>query len=97
MNPFYSRTMRERQWSLEFPKNFVNLFETREGDFYLKNYIGGRWDYCSDEYMNIVNPFDGTTVGFVPELTSRGVELAIDAAWNNRESIRSVPGIERLL
>jgi glyceraldehyde-3-phosphate dehydrogenase [NAD(P)+] len=96
MNRFYSKTMHERQRSLEFPKNFDTLYDTREGNFYLKNYIGGKWDFYSDESMNIVNPFDGTTVGFVPELTSRGVELAIESAWANRESIRSVPGIERI-
>jgi len=81
---------------LEFPKNFDNLYEERGGEFYLKNYIGGTWDYYSDEYMEIVNPFDGSTVGFVPLLASSGVEMAIDSAWKNREGIRSVPGIERI-
>lgn len=96
MNPVYRRTMHERRKSLEFPQNFDSLYEIQEGAFYLKNHIGGKWDYYSDEYMNIVNPFDGSTIGFVPELTSRGVELAIESAWHNRESIRGVPGIERI-
>ncbi|MBE0516464.1 MAG: aldehyde dehydrogenase family protein [Methanophagales archaeon] len=82
--------------TLEFPKNFDNLYEERGGEFYLKDYIGGTWDYYSDEYMEIVNPFDGSTVGFVPRLASSGVEMAIDSAWKNREGIRSVPGIERI-
>ncbi len=81
---------------LEFPKNFDILYEKRNGEIYLKNYIGGTWDYYTEEHTKIVNPFDGSTVAFVPRLANNGVKLAIDAAWNNRESIRSVPGIERL-
>jgi glyceraldehyde-3-phosphate dehydrogenase [NAD(P)+] len=82
--------------SLKFPKNFEACYENREGEFYLKNYIGGKWDFYTDEYMEIVNPFDDSTVGFVPKLASWGVKMAIDSAWENRESIRSVPGIERI-
>lgn len=82
--------------NLKFPKNFDPCYENREGKFYLKNYIGGKWDFYTDEYMEIVNPFDDSTVGFVPKLASWGVETAIDSAWKNRESIRSVPGIERI-
>lgn len=88
--------MSEEKLSLQFPKNFDTIYEKRNGEFYLKNYIGGKWDYYSDEYTKIVNPFDASTVGFVPQLASHGVKMALDAAWENRESIRSVPGIERL-
>ena len=81
---------------LTFPENFETVYEEREGGIYLKNYIGGRWDFYCEEYTEVVNPFDNSTVGFVPELASSGVKLAIDSAWRNRESIRSVPGIERI-
>lgn len=81
---------------LTFPEDLSDIYEKREGKVYLKNYIGGMWDYYCDEYMKIVNPFDDSTVGFVPKLTSSGVKMAIDSAWKNRESIRSVPGIERI-
>lgn len=88
--------MPERQQSLALPESFEPIYETRDGEYYLKNYIGGKWDYYSDEYLKVTNPFDGSTVGFVPELSTRGVELAIASAWDHRENIRSVPGIERI-
>lgn len=82
--------------TLRFPEQFEPLYEERAGDFYLKNYIGGTWAYYTDEYLAVVNPFDGTTVGYVPKLASSGVRRAFDSAWANRESIRSVPGVERI-
>ena len=42
-----------------------------------------------------MNPANGKVIGRVPILTKKDVEKAIDAAYNNKITIRKTPGIRR--
>jgi glyceraldehyde-3-phosphate dehydrogenase [NAD(P)+] len=81
---------------LEFPEICEEMYEKRNDRFYVKNFINGGWDFHGEEFIEVNNPYDGSTVGFVPKLGSENVDMAIRSAWKNRNSIREVPAIERI-
>ncbi|MFP6590321.1 MAG: aldehyde dehydrogenase family protein, partial [Candidatus Latescibacterota bacterium] len=45
----------------------------------MKMHIGGKW-MDSDDRIDVVNPFDGTTIDTVPKATPQDVSDAIAAA-----------------
>ncbi len=60
----------------------------------MKMHIGGKW-MDSDDRIDVVNPFDGTTIDTVPKATSQDVSDAIAAAAKGAEVMRKMPAYER--
>ncbi|MFP6644606.1 MAG: aldehyde dehydrogenase family protein [Candidatus Latescibacterota bacterium] len=60
----------------------------------MKMHIGGKW-MDSDDRIDVVNPFDGTTIDTVPKATPQDVSDAIAAAAKGAEVMRKMPAYER--
>lgn len=60
-----------------------------------RNFIGGTWRKCH-EYTDLTTPIDGSTIGRVPVADAEETEGAIDAAFQNRRTIRDLPGHKRI-
>jgi glyceraldehyde-3-phosphate dehydrogenase (NADP+) len=57
-------------------------------------HIGGKW-MDSDDKIDVVNPFDGTTIDTVPKATPQDVSDAIATAAKGAEVMRKMPAYER--
>lgn len=82
--------------TLNIPEEFKDIYEVKDGEIHLKNYIGGKWDFLGEDIRPVKNPFDSSTVAYVPYLDKDNIEKAIDSAYEGRQSIRNVPAIERI-
>ncbi len=60
----------------------------------MKMHIGGKW-MDSDDRIDVVNPFDGTTIDTVPKATPQDVSDAIATAAKGAEVMRKMPAYER--
>ena len=60
----------------------------------MKMHIGGKW-MDSDDRIDVVNPFDGTTIDTVPKATPQDVSNAIATAAKGAEVMRKMPAYER--
>lgn len=60
----------------------------------MKMHIGGKW-MDSDDKIDVVNPFDGTTIDTVPKATPQDVSDAIATAAKGAEVMRKMPAYER--
>ena len=60
----------------------------------MKMHIGGKW-MDSDDRIDVVNPFDGTTIDTVPKATPQDVSDAIADAAKGAEVMRKMPAYER--
>lgn len=81
---------------LKIPDDFEDIYREKEDEIHIKNYIGGKWDFLGEDIRPVKNPLDGSTVAYVPYLDKDRIELAVDSAYKNRQSIRDVPAIERI-
>ncbi len=62
-----------------------------------RNFIGGKWVECSSKkFINVRSPIDNSIIAYVPDCIEKDVDLAVTSAYNARQTIRDVPGIERL-
>lgn len=60
-------------------------------------FVAGEWVESSDrQWIDVLNPADGSIVGHVPALTPADVERAIDAAAASRRALRDIPAVERI-
>lgn len=57
--------------------------------------IGGKWVGDNNRGIDVVNPFDGTIIGVVPESTADDVESAIRAAAEGFKAVSSFPAYKR--
>jgi len=62
-----------------------------------KVFINGKWVYSSNKhFIDVINPANGKVMERIPNLTKKDVENAIDAAYDNKITIRKIPGIGRI-
>jgi len=60
----------------------------------MKMYLGGQW-VDKDERINVVNPFDGTTIDTVPKGNSSDVGAAIESAERGAKAMAALSAYER--
>ncbi|MFQ5921153.1 MAG: aldehyde dehydrogenase family protein [Nitrososphaerales archaeon] len=79
-------------------KIFDNIYEVEGGGVpRFKNLIGGKWvESATKRTINVMSPIDNSLVARVQDCDARDTDYAITAAYAARQSIRDVPGIERL-
>ncbi|WP_047152989.1 NAD-dependent succinate-semialdehyde dehydrogenase [Aneurinibacillus tyrosinisolvens] len=59
------------------------------------NYINGEWIGNERERMDIINPFNGETIGSVPKMGPHETDMAIEAAYSAFSSWSQLPAQER--
>ena len=57
--------------------------------------IGGEWSGDANRGIDVINPYDGSTIGVVPEATDADVEHAIVAAREGFEKLSALPAYRR--
>ncbi|MCP8312013.1 MAG: aldehyde dehydrogenase family protein [Candidatus Methylarchaceae archaeon HK01B] len=68
-----------------------------DGITLFKMFINGVWfTSLSEEMIDVDTPIDGSVIAKVANASKEDVERAIDAAYESRQKIRAVPGIERI-
>lgn len=78
-------------------KIFDDIYDVKDGIPSFKNFIGGKWvESNTKKFMDIKSPIDNSVIGKVPSCDEKDVDSAVTAAYNARQTIRDVPGIERL-
>jgi glyceraldehyde-3-phosphate dehydrogenase [NAD(P)+] len=68
-----------------------------DGIPFFKMFINGEWvDSTSKKLIDIDTPIDGSVIATVSNASKEGVDKAIDVAYESRQKIRDIPGIERI-
>lgn len=81
--------------TLPLSENWLETAEIVDGEPRFKNFINGQWT-SFDETKAITSPYDGRVVGHVPACPGEGIEAALAAASEARDTMRGMPAVERI-
>jgi len=79
--------------------DFFNPIYTKgpDGIPFFKMFINGEWaDSNSKKVIDVDTPVDGSIIAKVSNAGKEDVDKAIDVAYESRQRIRDIPGIERI-
>jgi glyceraldehyde-3-phosphate dehydrogenase [NAD(P)+] len=79
--------------------DFFEPIYTKEPDGipFFKMFINGEWVKSdSDEVIDVDTPIDGSIIARISNASKEDVDRAIDVAYESRQKIRDIPGIERI-
>ncbi|MEM3538763.1 MAG: aldehyde dehydrogenase family protein [Nitrososphaerales archaeon] len=79
--------------------DFFEPIYTREsnGIPFFKMFINGEWVKSdSDEVIDVDTPIDGSIVARISNASKEDVDKAINVAYDSKQKIRDIPGIERI-
>ncbi len=81
---------------IKLSKTFDDIYDVKDVPIF-RNFIGGKWiESNTKKFIDVKSPIDNSIIARVPDCNEKDVEIAVTAAYNARQTIRDVPGIERL-
>jgi glyceraldehyde-3-phosphate dehydrogenase [NAD(P)+] len=83
---------------LKLGRFFDSIYEMGKDEIpVFKIFIDGKWVNSSQKKtFDVDTPFDGSLLAKAQQSSIEDVKKAVDAAYNNRQSIRDIPGIDRV-
>lgn len=82
---------------VKLSKAFDEIYDVRDGVPVFRGFMGGKWvESNTGKFIDVKSPIDSSVIARVPSCDGKDVDVAVTAAYNARQTIRDVPGIERL-